>query len=329
MQARVGDVDKVVGSWRNAVHHRGTEDTEESRLGSDGYVGTERSTFLCLLCVLCASVVNSLMISYFTHGPTLAYRTYGSGPLPVLAFHGFGRSGADFELLEKELGGRCTLYAFDLHFHGQSPGYPERADKPFTPHELATYFMAFADKLGAKKVGLLGYSLGGRIALSLLEQVPERIERAFLAAPDGLKTRPWYRGLADSKLGRALYKRFVVDPRMTHAIINSLRFVRLMNERMHRFLMGQTDSRAKRQLVHDVWLSYRLIEPDLARVASNAKAHGIPVHLFFGVNDRVIRPAFGENLRKHAPDVITQQELPFGHALLNQELGQAITAHLV
>lgn len=268
------------------------------------------------------------MVQYFTHGPTLACRTYGHGPLPVFAFHGFGRTGADFEVLEPSLGERCTLYAFDLHFHGQSPGYPERAEEPFTPKELSTFFMAFADKLGAGKVGLLGYSLGGRIALSLLEQAPERIARVFLAAPDGLKTRPWYRGLAASKLGRRLYKRFVVKPSVAHVVIKSLRAIRLMNERMYRFLLGQTDSRMKRQLVHDVWLSYRLIEPDLVHVAANAQKHGTPVHLFFGTNDRVIRPAFGQNLRRHAPDMVSQEELPFGHALLTQELGQAIAAHL-
>lgn len=273
-------------------------------------------------------MVNSPIVSYFTHGVTLAYRTYGHGPLPVLAFHGFGRTGADFAVLEPELGERCTLYAFDLHFHGQSPGYPERADEPFTPKELAIYFTAFADQLNAPKVLLLGYSLGGRITLSLLEQVPERIERVFLAAPDGLKTRPWYRGLAASKVGRALYKRFVVKPTVTHAVIKTLRAMRLLNERMFRFLMGQTDSRAKRQLVHDVWLSYRLIEPDLERVAANAKTHGIPVHLFFGTHDRVIQPASGENLRKHAPDLISQEELPFGHAVITEALGHAIAAHL-
>lgn len=268
------------------------------------------------------------LVQYFTHGPTLAYRTYGHGPLPVLAFHGFGRTGADFKVLENPLGAIVTLYCFDLHFHGQSPGYPERADVPFTPKELATYFTAFADKLNVPKLCLLGYSLGGRIALSLLEQVPERIERVFLAAPDGLKTRPWYRGLAASKLGRTLYKRFVVKPSVVHVLIKALRAVRLMNERMYRFLLGQTDSRTKRQLVHDVWLSYRLIEPDLSHVAANAQKHGIPIHLFFGTNDRVIRPAFGENLRKHAPDRVSQQELPFGHALLTGELGQAMAAYL-
>lgn len=284
--------------------------------------------FLCLLCALCASVVNSPMVSYFTHGPTLAYRSYGHGPAQVLAFHGFGRTGEDFHILAGPLGDRCTIHTFDLHFHGHSPGYPERADRPFAPQELASFFTAFLDHLGAPKAGLIGYSLGGRIALCLLEQMPGRIDRVFLAAPDGLKTRPWYRGLACSSIGRRLYKRFVVNPTVTHAIIHGLRSVRLMNERMHRFLIGQTDSRAKRQLVHDVWLSYRRIEPDLARVAENAVEQGIPVHLFFGTHDRVIRPALGENLRRHAQEWITQQELPFGHVLLTTELGEAMRAHL-
>ena len=31
-------------------------------------------------------------ISYSTHGPTLAYRTFGHGPRSVLTFHGFGRT---------------------------------------------------------------------------------------------------------------------------------------------------------------------------------------------------------------------------------------------
>jgi pimeloyl-ACP methyl ester carboxylesterase len=266
--------------------------------------------------------------SYFTHGPTLAYRTYGSGPLPVLAFHGFGRTGEDFRVLEKELGEQCTIHAFDLHFHGHSPSYPERADQPFTPRELATFFSAFADHLGVARVTLLGYSLGGRIALCLLEAMPDRIERLFLAAPDGLVTRPWYRGLATSGVGRRLYRRFVEKPDVVHGLIDGLRTTRLMNERMHRFLKGQTDSKAKRILVRDVWLSYRLIEPDLEQVAARVRAHGIPVHLFFGTYDRVIRPAFGEHLRKHAPELIDQQELPFGHVLLTQELGSAMSAIL-
>ncbi len=118
------------------------------------------------------------------------------------------------------------------------------------------------------------------------------------------------------------------NPTVVHGLINGLRAVRLMNERMHRFLMGQTDSRIKRELVRDVWLSYRLIEPDLHQVAAKARAHGIPVHLFFGTHDRVIPPSLGATLRPLAPELITQQELPFGHVVLTTELGAAMAEHL-
>lgn len=261
---------------------------------------------------------------YFTHGPTLAYRTYGHGPVPLLAFHGFGRTGEDFHILEGPLGDLCTIYAFDLHYHGHSPAYPARADQPFTPMELATYFAAFMDSLGKERVLLLGYSFGGRTVLNLLEQIPHRVERAFMAAPDGLKTRPWYRGLATSRIGRWLYKRFITHPQRIHAIIHVLKATRLMNERMHRFLIGQSDTRAKRQLVHDVWLSYRNIEPDLATVAANAQKHGIPIHLYFGEFDRVIPAILGHKLRKHAPETISLDLLPFGHVLVTRELGEAM-----
>jgi len=268
------------------------------------------------------------VIKYFTHGPTLAYRTFGRGPLPVLAFHGFGRSGEDFQLLQEQLGDRCTLYAFDLHFHGQSPAYPHRADTPFTPAELADYFTTFMDQMGVDKSVVLGYSLGGRIALNLLEQVPERITCAFLAAPDGLKTRPWYRGMVASKIGRLAYRRFVERPGAVHALIHASRGLGLIHDRLHRFLIGQTDSRSKRELVRNVWMSYRLIEPDLRRVASNARQHAIPIHLFFGERDRIIKPVFGRRLRDLAPEQVTQEELPFGHVLITPELGRAIAAHL-
>lgn len=268
------------------------------------------------------------MISYFTHGPTLAYRTYGQGPTIILAFHGFGRTGEDFQLLQEQLGTACTIHAFDLHFHGQSPAYPHRAETPFTPQELAGFFTAFMDHIGAAQVVLLGYSLGGRMALNLLEQVPQRIGRAFLAAPDGLKTRPWYRGMVASRMGRWVYRRFVERPQVVHALIHAARWTGLIHERLHRFLIGQTDSRSKRELVRHVWMSYRLIEPDLARVAANAKAHRIPIHLFFGERDRIIKPAFGARLRSLAPELVTQELLPFGHVLITPELGQAIHAHL-
>ena len=191
--------------------------------------------------------------------------------MPVLAFHGFGRTGADFHVFEAALGDFATIHAFDLPFHGDSPSPSERAGQPFTPAELRDHFTAFLDHIGAEKAMLIGYSLGGRVALSLLETMPERIARAVLIAPDGLKPRPWYRRLADSPWGRARYRRFIEHPERVHFIINTLHRLGLLRDKLHRFIIGQTDSIHKRRLLHDVWLSFRHIEVDLPVLADRLR----------------------------------------------------------
>lgn len=260
--------------------------------------------------------------SFFAHdGLTLAYRTYGSGPLPAIAFHGFGRTGTDFGVLAPALGERCTLYAFDLPFHGDSPAPADRVDRPFTPEEWAAFFAAFLDHVGAPRAILLGYSLGGRLALSLLERLPERIGKAFLLAPDGLKHRPWYRGLAGSAWGRRRYARFIDHPRTVHGLVHGLRALRLISDRLHRFIIGQSDTRAARALLRNVWLGFRLIEPDLGRVAADLRRYGIPVQLVFGARDQVIRQALARKLIPLAPAQVQSHLMDAGHVLLTPGLG--------
>ena len=268
------------------------------------------------------------MLSYFTHGPNLAYRTYGRGPLAVLAFHGFGRTGADFHVFEAALGEIATIHAFDLPFHGDSPSPSERAGQPFTPAELRDHFTAFADQLGAEKVVLMGYSLGGRVALSLLETMPERIARAVLIAPDGLKPRPWYRRLADSAWGRARYRRFIEHPERVHFIINTLHRLGLLRDKLHRFIIGQTDSIHKRRLLHDVWLSFRHIEVDLPVLADRLRARGPRVDLVFGTYDTVIKPKLGRPLATRAPQVVHVHDVALGHQLLTPEVARRVAALL-
>jgi len=258
------------------------------------------------------------------HDLRLHYRSYGNGPAPIIAFHGFGRTGQDFAVFEQALGDRFTIHAFDLPFHGESPAPTERAQRPFEPNELRDYYTAFADSIGAERFVLMGFSLGGRIALSLLETMPERISQAILIAPDGLKTRPWYRGLASSAWGRARYRSFIERPERVHRIANMVRTTGLMTDKMHRFIIGQSDSTAKRELLHNVWLSFRHIEPDLGTVAANAREHAMPITLVFGAKDSVIKPELASRLQPKAPERITTVIMDAGHQLLTSGLGERL-----
>ena len=262
---------------------------------------------------------------HFSHGPLrLHCRGYGTGHNHLIAFHGFGRTGQDFSAFERALGDRFTIHAFDLPFHGESPSSSERAEQPFTPAELRDYFTAFAEHIGAKKVALLGYSLGGRVALSLLETMPERIAHAVLIAPDGLKPRPWYRALTSSPWGRARYRSFIARPQRVHGIAHALKRTGLLRDKMHRFIIGQTDTRPKRELLHDVWLSYRQLEVDLFDVVANLRGHGIRLDMIFGEFDSVIKSRLGHKLAAFAPEMIRVHGVPLGHQLLTSEVAARV-----
>lgn len=259
----------------------------------------------------------------FTHQRlTMAVRRFGDGPLPLLAFHGFDRTGQDFASIAPALDAHCTIHAFDLPFHGNSPAPAGKA--PVSPGELADFITAYAEQVPAERVGLLGYSLGGRLALGLVEQCPQLMGSVFLAAPDGLVPRPWYRSMAHYRWGRWLYRRFIRHPGGTHALFSLLHRTGLLGDRMYHFLMGHTDTMEARALLHDTWTSFRLIEPDLERVAINIRTERMAVHLLLGEYDRVIKPAFAERLKRLAPNEVHVHLLPTGHRLLNAELGKVI-----
>lgn len=266
-------------------------------------------------------------MSSFTHGRlTMAIHRYGDGPLPLLAFHGFDRTGSDFAILSPALGKRCTIHAFDLSFHGHSPS--PSGEGPITPEEFAAFFQAYARELGGGSMALLGYSLGGRLALGLVEQCPLLWSHIFLVAPDGLVAQPWYRSMAQYRWGRWVYRQFIDHPGGIHALINLLFRTRLIGERMHRFLMGHSDSKQARELLHDVWTGFRLIEPDLRRVALNLSEQKLPLHLFVGEHDRVIKPAQAKRLKQLAPEEVHVHVMPTGHRMLTAELGEAIAGAL-
>ena len=266
-------------------------------------------------------------MSSFTHGRlTMAIHRYGDGPLPLIAIHGFDRSGRDFVVLAEALANRCTFHAFDLPFHGHSPS--PAGEGPITPEEFAAFFVAYTQHIGGGPMALLGYSLGGRLALSLVEQCPALWSKAFLVAPDGLVPQPWYRGMANYRWGRWVYRKFIDHPGGIHALIAMLYRTRLIGDRMHRFLMGHSDTRKARLLLHEVWTSFRLIEPDLQRVADNLRSQAIPLHLFMGEHDRVIRPTQAKRLQQLAPEQVHVQVMHTGHRMLTVELGEAIAKAL-
>ncbi|MCB0795089.1 MAG: alpha/beta fold hydrolase [Flavobacteriales bacterium] len=255
-------------------------------------------------------------------GVRLAVRRYGRGHRHLIALHGFGRDGSDMAPLAPALGSFYTLHAFDLHFHGASDHPQGRAERPFTPEEFAAHFVAYVDQNGLSQADLLGYSLGGRLVMALVREQPQRFGRAFLVAPDGLTGRPWYRALAGYTAGRYLYRVFIRHAGGFHRMVDVLHAMGAISAKRHRFLIGQTDTTEKRELLHDVWLSYRKLGPGTEVFARTLLQHGKQVDLIIGARDRIIPPTVGDGLVSLAPGCVRKHVRDEGHALLTPELGE-------
>ena len=102
---------------------------------------------------------------------------YGSGP-PLLLLHGFTGSVRTWDEVGPSLSSRATVIAVDLIGHGRSasPPDPERYSMEWCARDLASLL----DEFELEQINLLGYSMGGRVALHFAVHYPSRVQTLIL-----------------------------------------------------------------------------------------------------------------------------------------------------
>ncbi len=111
-----------------------------------------------------------------THdGGTLYYLTRGNGAA-VLLIHGLGSTGADWAFQVPALEHRFRLIVPDLPGCGHSQPAPQRYDIA----AVARALWALLDALSVPVADIVGYSLGGAVALEMSLQRPHAVPRLVL-----------------------------------------------------------------------------------------------------------------------------------------------------
>lgn len=119
----------------------------------------------------------SLDRSFEVEGVRLRVVSEGQGD-PVLILHGFTGSVESMACVSDLLRQDFRVHRVDLVGHGGSES-PRRPDDYSMPHCVAQLY-ALLDALELSRVCVLGYSMGGRAALSLAVAHPERIQSLVL-----------------------------------------------------------------------------------------------------------------------------------------------------
>lgn len=106
----------------------------------------------------------------------------GQAGAPFLLVHGFGGSLASWQLVSPALARIRPVIAFDLPGHGQSSLAVGDGSVGF----FAGVTAELMEALDVPAAHVVGHSLGGGVALSLLAHKPENVQALSLLAPAGL-----------------------------------------------------------------------------------------------------------------------------------------------
>jgi 2-succinyl-6-hydroxy-2,4-cyclohexadiene-1-carboxylate synthase len=127
-------------------------------------------------------------MKFFLDGISYHVEVCGEG-FPLLMLHGFTGRGSNWNPFCPTLGKQSKLIMPDIVGHGSTVTDETIDGKRFLLSSAAKDFMKIIDELGFEKVDILGYSMGGRIALAMAVYFPNRVRKLILeSASPGLKT---------------------------------------------------------------------------------------------------------------------------------------------
>ncbi len=124
-----------------------------------------------------------------TSTPPLRFTVSGDRSLPAILFlHGFLGKGSDWLPIAKRLGGRYRSIFVDLPGHGKASFRGDIEPASFFERTVEA-LAAGVRELGAAPCTIVGYSMGGRIALCLALRHPELFTNAvIISSSPGLET---------------------------------------------------------------------------------------------------------------------------------------------
>jgi pimeloyl-ACP methyl ester carboxylesterase len=111
------------------------------------------------------------------NGITLYFETHGSGR-PLVLLHGGLGSGEMFGPVLPALSEHHQVIAVDLQGHGRTADI----DRPLDIRVMADDIAALIDHLGLTKPDVVGYSLGGGVALHTAAKYPDKVGRLVTAS---------------------------------------------------------------------------------------------------------------------------------------------------
>ena len=224
---------------------------------------------------------------------TWSYLDSEKGDDVWLTLHGYGQNAEVMHKFMQTFRPNARVLSFDLPLHG---GTSVKKNEAIRIGDLAELAGNALREVGGKKCSVLAYSLGGKVALKMIELDPGKIEQLVLIAPDGLKTNRLYWLVTNTKVGKWIFQLVIVFPQPILFVSKLLSAVRIMNPKIHEFVSSQLSEKENRQKFLDTWMIFKNVKPSLDQVGKRVWRYSVGLTLVFGKKDRVIHPKLAKKL---------------------------------
>ncbi len=265
------------------------------------------------------------MVSLFIHYENSAIHVlyFGKGPEIVVCLHGYGESAASFSTLTAHLSIESTLIAIDLPFHGATQWNSERA---FTVVDLENILELIFNALHMqqRQFILMGYSMGGRVAMSLLQHAPEKISKLMLLAPDGMKVNFWYWLATQTRTGNRMFRFTMNHPGWFSWLLRVSDRFTLVNKSVIKFINSYLRDRNARDQLFNRWTCMRTFKPDIKKIRTIIQKKRLPVQMLYGKHDRIILAKRTNEFRKGIESLCNLYIIDAGHQVLQQRYAGTI-----
>ncbi len=235
-----------------------------------------------------------------------------------MTFHGFGQTGEMFEPIKSSLGKIYKIYSFDFPFHGLTKW---EETKPFTKTEMIHFLEEFMMIEGYSRISLMGFSMGGRVVLSLLQDISDKLDEVFLISADGISERIYYRKALANKIGDKFFRQMLRHPNI---LINSTKAcskIGLTKKYVADYVSRYISSKRRREKIYQIWLSMSTFRSDLKKVGKAVKQNHLKVYLLWGKRDRILPVALAHKLKAAVPECELNL-VDGGHFIVDERLNE-------
>ncbi len=249
----------------------------------------------------------------------IEYREVGEGSKLMVIFHGFSDKASLFDVILPTIGEKYHAWAVSLPYHGKTKWHEGK----FYKEDL--YFLI--DKIrqlsGKQRITLMGYSMGGKIVLNMLQKYASDVDEIILLAPDGIKTHKLYDIHGLPLVYIQFFKFLMKRPKLFFKTAKYFYKRNILTKFLYDFTKNHFSTPEQRQRFFMISDSIRAFKPNLLSVKQLLNKYNIPVYLFLGVRDEVILPESAEELSHELNDCKVIW-LDKGHLLIDEDLKEPI-----